>query len=287
MLCDSMNSIKYLPYIFLGSIILIVGVFVFTKYNSENTVNQNIFFPTHSSPPTVTPYQFPYSLPQIPKNQSYRIVIVGDSIVASLGSNANTLREKLIEYYPENEFVTYNYGYSSTNIESLPKRLQEETENNEGEKNVAILKQGFELIIIESFGYNPLSELPLTKGLQKQNEILEESVRLILQEKPNVALLFLTPIAPSEEKFGQGTLDLSPTKRKEWVDERNAYITNHKKFAEKKGIPVIDVYTASLVNGSVDLDYVSDDFIHPSESGRNLISQEIADYIFENEVFPK
>ena len=32
---------------------------------------------------------------------------------------------------------------------------------------------------------------------------------------------------------------------------------------------------------------ISDDFIHPSKKGIELISQVIADYIFNNKVFPK
>ena len=75
--------------------------------------------------PTPTPYQFPYKNPIIPKGQSYRIIIVGDSIVNSLGLNANVLREDLIKYYPDSEFVTYNYGYPSTNVLSLYQRLRD------------------------------------------------------------------------------------------------------------------------------------------------------------------
>jgi len=72
------------------------------------------------------------------------------------------------------------------------------------------------------------------------------------------------------------------------VAERVAYIDNHRKFAQKLGIPVIDVYKASLKpDGTVDGSYISDDFIHPSKKGIELISQVIADYIFNNKVFPK
>ncbi len=237
--------------------------------------------------PTPTPYQFPYKNPTIPKSRSYRIIIVGDSIVNSLGVNANVLREDLIKYYPDSEFVTYNYGYSATNVLSLYKRLTETTKNN-GEENVAILKQGFELIIIESFGNNPLSEYPLQEGLQKQNEELERSVRAILSEKPNAALAFMTPIALDPVTYARGTVSLTPEVRRAWVQERVAYIDNHRRFAEEKGIPVIDVYKASLKpNGEVDRSCISDDFVHPSKKGIELMSKSIADYIFTNSIFPK
>ncbi|HKB88739.1 MAG TPA: SGNH/GDSL hydrolase family protein [Patescibacteria group bacterium] len=261
-------------------LLLIVGVVYFLYSNKSKDLIQTVI----NSP---APYQFPYKNPVIPKNRSYRIVIVGDSIVASLGLNANTLREDLIKYYPDSEFVTYNYGYPSTNVLSLYERLTQKTKNDSAE-NPAILKQGFELIIIESFGYNPLSQFPLEEGLKKQNDELEKSVEAILSVKPNAALAFMTPIALDPLHFAMGTRDLSPTVRKQWVEERVAYINNHKKFAQEKGIPIIDVYEASLKpNGEVDRTYISDDFVHPSKKGIDLISKTIADYIFANKIFPQ
>src|SRR3990172_9163732 len=214
--------VKGKGFAFVLVLLLILITSVFYVLNSPAVTSQ-----PEKKPPTPTPYLFPYKNPSITKNRSYRIVIVGDSIVATLGLNANVLRENLISYYPDSEFVTYNYGFPSTNVLSLYDRLKED-----------ILKQGFELIIIESFGYNPLSQYPLAEGLKKQNEELERSVRLILSKKPNAALAFLTPIAPDPVYFAIGSLDLSPEVRRSWVKERIAYIDNHRKFAQGKGIPV-------------------------------------------------
>jgi len=99
-------------------LILIIGGIYFL-YSSKSKVFIKNILPA----PTPTPYQFPYKNPIIPKGESYRIIIVGDSIVNSLGLNANALREDLLKYYPDSEFVTYNYGYPSTNILSLYQRL--------------------------------------------------------------------------------------------------------------------------------------------------------------------
>jgi len=276
-----MNKRGFFPILILILILIIGGIYFL--YSSKSKVLTKSILPA-SIP---TPYQFPYKNPIIPKGQSYRIIIVGDSIVNSLGLNANVLREDLIKYYPDSEFVTYNYGYPSTNVLSLYQRLTQTT--NDGIKdNQAILTQQFELIIIESFGNNPLSQFPLAEGLQKQDDELERSVNAILAQKPNAALAFLTPIALDPINYARGSRDLSPEVRREWVAERVAYIDNHRKFAEKLGIPVIDVYKASLKpDGTVDKSYISDDFVHPSEKGIELISQTIADYIFNNKVFPK
>lgn len=275
-----MSKERGFAHIFILLVIVVVAAIYFLSLPKSKNLINNI-------PPTPTPYQFPYKNPVIPKNRSYRIIIVGDSIVASLGSNANTLRLNLINYYPDSEFVTYNYGYPSTNVLSLYPRLTEKTTNN-GTENQAILKQGFELIIIESFGNNPLSEFPLSEGLQKQDDELERSVKVILAEKPNAAIAFLTPIALDPVNYARGTVALSSEVRKQWVAERVSYIDNHRKFAEDKGIPVIDVYKASLKpDGTVDRSYVSDDFVHPSKKGIELISKSIADYIFTNKIFPQ
>jgi lysophospholipase L1-like esterase len=260
-------------------IVVLVAIYYLSLPKTKNLINNVL--------PTPTPYQFPYKNPVISKNRSYRIIIVGDSIVNSLGLNANVLREDLISYYPDSEFVTYNYGYSSTNVLNLYQRLTEKTTNN-GTENQAILKQGFELIIIESFGNNPLSQFPLSEGLQKQDAELERSVKAILAEKPNAAIAFLTPIALDPVNYARGTVALSSEARKQWVVERVAYIDNHRKFAKDKGIPVIDVYKASLKpDGTVDRSYISDDFVHPSKKGIDLISKSIADYIFTNKIFPQ
>lgn len=265
----------------LAGIVIIVAIYFLTSPITKNSLSN---IPPNALP---APYQFPYKNPVVPKNQSYRIVIVGDSIVNSLGLNANVLREDLINFYPDSEFVTYNYGYSATNVLSLYPRLTETTTYN-GSENPAILKQGFELIIIESFGNNPLSEFPIQEGLKKQNEILEKSVKAILAEKPNVAVAFMTPIALDPDNYAKGNVSLSPDVRREWVSERVSYIDNHRKFAESLGIPVIDVFKASLKpDGTVDKSYISDDFVHPSKKGIGLISKTIADYIFTNKIFPE
>lgn len=275
-----MNKRGFIYTLILILILIIGGINFLYSYKSKVlTINM--------LPPIVsTPYQFPYKNPIIPKSQSYRIIIVGDSIVNSLGLNANVLREDLIKYYPDNEFVTYNYGYPSTNVLSLYQRLTQTT--NDGAKdNQAILTQQFELIVIESFGNNPLSQFALTDGLQKQNEELERSVNVILTQKSNAALAFLTPIALDPINYARGSQELSAEVRKQWVVERIAYIDNHRKFSQEKGIPVIDVYNASLkLDGTVDKSYISDDFIHPSNKGIELISQTIADYIFNHKIFP-
>lgn len=281
------NIFKWILFAFL--VIIPLSIYFPWKHQNKISTNNTLTKVLQNMPfiPSPTPYQFPYKNPVIPKNQSYRIVVIGDSMTEWLGLNANDLRLKLIKYYPNSEFVTYNYGYSGTNVLTLPDRLIQRTTNRETQNN-PILDQDVDLIIIESFGYNPLSEYSLEEGLKKQNEVLEKSVRLILSRRPNTSLAFMTPIAPDPINYARGSRDLSQEVRKYWVVERVAYIRNHQKFAESLGIPVIDVYSLSLTkNGTVNRVYISEDNIHPSKAGVELISQAIADYIYNNKIFPE
>lgn len=265
-------------------IVLIIFIFVASSY--RNVKEKIVFTPII---PIATPFNpFPYKSPVIPNKRSYLTMIVGDSMVHALGVNANELRLSLIKLYPTHEFVNYNYGFPSTNILTLPERLHTET-TSLGTKFPPILNGGFDLIIIESFAYNPLSQFPVEEGVKKYIEILDASVREIIQKHPESVIAFMTPIAPNKENFAKKTYNLSPETRKMWVNERIAYINALTAYAKEKQIPLIDVYTVSQTNdGNGDLKYInSDDYIHPSKLGVKLMSDTIAQFIFDNKIFPE
>ncbi len=245
---------------------------------------------TIASPlPSPSPSIFPYHPPTLPNKRAYLTFLVGDSIVGALGDNANRLREDLIINYPKHEFVNYNYGFGSTNILTLPDRINNTT-TYLGKTFPPINEQTFDLLIIESFAYNPLSQFPLEEGLKKQTEMLDTSIKAVIRKHPKtVVVAIMTPIAPSEEFFAKGTVDLTPEVRKQWVAERVAYIKNAIEFAQKNNIPLINVYEKSLTkDGKADLKYINpSDYIHPSDEGISLISKTIADFIFQNKIFPE
>jgi hypothetical protein len=243
----------------------------------------------YSLSPTPTPFKpFPYKVPEIPVMRAYRIMLVGDSMVEALGPNAQLLRQHLIELYPENEFVDYNYGFGATSIETLPERLSKETEYN-GNKYQSVLSQGFDLIIIGSFAYNPLSQEELDVGIEKHIKVLDNSIREIIKQKPESVVALLLPIAPSKTHFAEGVYNLSPEERKSWAEQRIAYIKAVKNYAEENNIPLINVYERSLnQQGEGNLIYINpDDFIHPSAEGVDLMSRTIAGFIYDNSIFPR
>lgn len=235
--------------------------------------------------PSSTPIAH-YLSPSIKQSDAYTIIFVGDSMVDSLGENFDYLKQDLEDYYPSTVFGLFNYGYGATNILSLKERLNSETTYKD-KTNEAILDRVLDIIIIGSFGHNPLSELPLEEGLEKQTEILNDAVLQLVTEKPDTLIIFLAEFAPSEENYARGVVDLNSEQRSIWVNERKAYIENHIDYAKSHNIPLINIYEESLVRGDVNLDYINkDDYVHPSSTGLIFMSKTIADFLYDNAIFP-
>lgn len=258
----------------LGSVLLAVIVVAAILFISRNFLFKNTETIQLLPPPSPSPIILTEALPA----DAYTILLVGDSMTAALGPNTDKLREYLKGYYGEKPFGIFNLSEGSTSILSLDERLDD------------ILGRESEVIILESFGYNPLSDLPLERGLKKQNVQLSKIVARIRTEKQkakvNTIIVFLATIAPNNENYGKGAVDLSPEKRKEWADERSAYIQNHIKYAKDHNIPLINVYEKSLNDkGTGDIQYIEGaTFIHPNAQGIELISREIADFLFNNKI---
>ena len=222
---------------------------------------------------------------QVKYPPDFLVVLAGDSMTEYLG-NSDELRVFMSEYYPGKTFDFLNYGFGSTNILSLPDRLTGWTEH--GRPFKPILDIPFNMIIIESFGHNPLSEFPLEEGLKKQNETLDKVIELIKSKKPDAEIVFLATLSPNKKVYAGHLVDLSPEERVKWADERVAYIKNHIEYANSRSIPLINVYEKSLdVDGNGNLKYIEDkNYIHPSPTGIIFISREIADFIYENKLLP-
>jgi lysophospholipase L1-like esterase len=169
---------------------------------------------------------------------------------------------------------------------SFKERLNSETTYKD-ETNEAILDRFLDIIVIGSFGHNPLSEFSLEEGLKKQTKILDDVVLQLVTEKPNTLIIFLAEFAPSEDNYARGVVSLTPEQRSIWVSERKAYIENHIDYAESHNIPLINIYEESLVGGDVNLDYINkDDYVHPSSTGLIFMSKAIADYLYNNAILP-
>lgn len=196
-----------------------------------------------------------------------------------LGSGVE-IKRNLKKYYPEKQIDIHNFSVGSTNILTLPDRLQNLTNYN-GKVSDPIFNTDFDLIIIESFGHNPLSQYSVEEGLKKHNETLDQARTMIKQRQPWARVILMATIAPHSDRYAEGVINLETEERKKWAKERAAYIKNHIEYAKKHKLPLINVYEKSLD------DYIQTaDFIHPSVTGIQFISQEIADFIFQKRILP-
>ncbi len=214
--------------------------------------------------------------------QDYTIVMLGDSMTETLG-NSTELKEYLTNYYKKS-FEVLNYGFGSTNILSVVDRITKETEH--GRKFMPIAKIDYDLILIESFGENPLSQYPLEEGLKRQREGLDKIIAILKKTNPRGRIVFEATISPNKVIFAKNQIDLSDEVRAQWVKERIAYIKNHIDYANSHNIPIINVFKDSLMeNGDGNPDYINtQDYIHPSPSGIIFISKKIAEYIYQNKI---
>jgi lysophospholipase L1-like esterase len=291
------------PLVTFGLLILVLlllwtitrpGIFSSALFSSSPTQPSTTFFapsptplPTSTPSPTPTPFTT-YQPPQLPDKPAYTVILVGDSMIKDLGPNGDRLRGYLSNYYPDKVFGIFNYAFSASNISSLQQRLEQDSTDN-GTAYPSILNRQFDIIIIESFAYNPLSHLPLEQGLDQHSKSLYQAVTSIITSHPDSIIIFLATIKPDQDNFGQGALDLSPEARSQWARERISYLENHIAFAQKYSIPLINVYQASQIpTGQADPQFInSNDHIHPSVAGIELTASKITEFISQNRIIPK
>ena len=274
--------------IFLSIVVLIIiGIKNIPK---SKTLLNNLpvikLLPINTPIPTIKTYKLidQYLPPKIATASSYTLIFLGDSMTEALGENFDFLRLNLAKYYPKKVFGLFNYGFGSTNILSIQNRLDNST-TYQGKDFPAVLDRYFDIILIESSGTNPLSEFPLAIGLQKQTDALDIMVAKIADTHPNSLIIFVATIAPSQF-YAKGVVDLSSDMRIQWANERRAYIENHISFAKKHNIPLINVYEKTLDKNGVTIQkYINTgNYIHPSVKGVTLISQTIADFLYQNKI---
>lgn len=266
---------------FVGGILLGFGIGRF-KVDRPKLPAMNVIAPLPT--PAPTPYRFTqFTVPTIPKKDHYTIFFVGDSMTEGLGPHPSRFSDLINAAYPNTSFITDNYSVGGHNVTTLPDLLNTPKEFNNGWEKAA-LKREFDILVIESFGHNPLSDFPLEEGLVVQKNILTQMMTTITRDHPQAVVIFLATIGPSDERYGDGLLNLTPELKADFVRERKAYIENHIAYAIEHGIPLLNLYaTAREPDGKVKLAYLrASDHLHPSQAGVDWIQEEIAEFIVEN-----
>lgn len=246
---------------------------------------------TQSPTPAPTPYQY-YTAPDIQPKDVYLVALVGDSMTKALGPHGGKFTEKLNQLYEQHDhdILVDNYSIGSTSLLTLDERLTESTEFDDDWTYPPLLERpNLDLIIIESFAYNPLSQFERDEALRKREQILSDTLIKIEENLPHTRIVFMSTIAPNTLKFAEISANLTDEESKIQAEERMTYLQHHLDYAQTHQIPSINVYHQSLtMNGDGDLEYINpDDYIHPSAVGIEFISQKMAEFIYENELLPK
>lgn len=240
---------------------------------------------------TITPQPEGYIAPKIEKKREYSIVMVGDSMTYSLGPHGGPFYEKINALFRDSGhgIVIDNYAGPSTNILSIDKAMNREVTFWDA-KFEPLMSRQFDLILIESFAYNPLSQFGIEGGIKRQNQELDKLVKELNRTHPKAAIMFVSTIAPNRSKYS-GDIDpnTSTSQKVALADERIAYLKNHIEYAQAHNIPVVNIYEKSLtLLGDGNLDYINpDDYIHPSAVGVDFIGGLLANFIFDSQVFPR
>jgi lysophospholipase L1-like esterase len=272
--------------------LLTISVFIFTIIFSQNTqpeVKSSNISPTPT--PTLPPLDdFTYKKPTLVRSEKYNIYLIGDSMTHAFGPRGGVFSELLTDQFPDKNIEVFNYAQAGVNISQLPERLDEEFQADKDLRLKPILSGDPEphVIIIESFGYNPLSELGKVDGLRKQEEVLIEVMKTLTNRYPGTIIMFMATIAPDKKTFSESATGGDSFGRWAQAEERIEYITSHMDFASERNIPLIDTYGPSLDSeGDGDTKYINpDDDIHPSAEGLAHMARIMVKRILEEQIFP-
>lgn len=230
--------------------------------------------------PTLTPTPTIAALTTRKKN--FTIALLGDSMVDTLGPDLPDLRQQLSKFYPGVNFTLLNYGVGATNIEYGMSRITSGY-NYLGKEYPALASQNPDVVVVESFGYNPL---PNEINLDRYWLDLAHVVDALKASVPGAKIVLAATIAPNARTFGDGAagLSFSPTDKQQRVNLIKSYLENAVSFARGEHLPLADAYHASLGSDGNGLEsYINQgDHIHYSPAGRSLFSRKVAETIVNN-----
>ncbi len=205
----------------------------------------------------------------------YRIAVIGDSMVDTMGEYVDYLEHELKRVYPGTKFILYNYGRGSQTVsEALDKIDQDFHHQTRTYPPLSTTKP--DIIIVGSFAYNPYTPydrnnhwIQLTKMVERMKTI-----------SPTVYLL--SEMAPLRKTFGTGHQGVN------W-DSSTAYthsghiieqLQNAQGLSRTLNIPLIDVFsdTYDVTTKEGNPAYIDPaDHIHPSVYGHEKMAQKIVE----------
>lgn len=224
------------------------------------------------------------STPQTKKSME-TIVFLGDSMIDTLGTDLRLVDDELRRVYPATRFTLLNYGVGGENIISGLERITRDTEYL-GHLRPAIVSLKPDVIVIESFGYNPF---PFETGALDQHWLsLAAIITTIRTTLPETKVVIAVTIAPNAQIFGDGApgLSFSADEKKQRTAVIKQYLENAVRFAGSEHLPLADAYHPSMAqNGEGNPVYINPgDHIHYSDLGRQFFARTVAETIISNKL---
>jgi len=245
--------------------------------------------PTLSPTPEITPIATPTPTlaTRVARKRAFTVTLVGDSMIDTLGPVGAGLAARLNTMYLNATFTIINHGVGAENIDSGIRRLTNGYSYLGLGRN-SVVSEKPDIVVIESFGYNPYPLPDINDALTTHWLKLAEMVDIVHRELPGTKIVIAATIAPNWDVFGDGAagLSFSTEGKRTKVEEIKKYIENTIAFAKSQGLPLADAYHPSLLSdGNGRLSYINPgDHIHYSDSGRALFSQAVANTIISNKL---
>lgn len=214
------------------------------------------------------------------------VSVVGDSMIDTLQRELPQLKTLLAQAYPNIEFKLYNHGVGASDIESGLLRLTNSYTYLDT-NYPSVISQNPDIIVIESFAYNPWSN---SKGdLDRQWLTIAKMIDTIKAQLPNTKIVLAATLAPNSKTFGDGSINFDDGAKQAKVQTIRSYLQNMVNFASSQNLPLADAYHASLnEQGEGDRKFIdAQGNIHPSGPGGYLFSQKVVDAIIENNLIVK
>lgn len=220
-----------------------------------------------------------------PIRTTYVIALLGDSMIDTLNPYLSDFKTQLSAKYPHYSFGILNFGEGSTDLASGLARLTSPSNYN-GKYFPSVLSYKPDVLVIESFAYNPWSNAET--DLNRQWITFAKMVDTVKEKSPDTKILFAATIGPNPYKFGDNSLNWSETQKKEKTDTIKKYLLNLIRFTQSQNMPLADAYSESVdASGNGQTQFItSSDYIHPSKKGATLFFSKIVEGIEKNKLLP-
>ena len=259
------------------AIFLVVITVAFHLFSINHPVHKNVMGTTTKTTPAPVKHSVEGTITAtpaaLPKKKSYSVVLIGDSMIDTMGENVDYLDKSLKERYPQTRFTLYNYGIGGQNVQQGLDRF--DSNFTYSTRNFPPIPQVHpDIIIIGSFAYNPFTPYDRDKHWITLKQLINKA------KEVSSSVYILAEIAPLKENFGKGPHGVNwPSEMTVTVArEITELLDNAVALGGELGVPVINMYYSTQAFGNYGSGAYTntDDGIHPSIAGHTFMADMIA-----------